>query len=143
VIDANIGVWSVLPVLAQLDVSGHLRQWQADAVNLVAPALWVAETVSAIRRAIHTRVITRDEGLEAIEHLFALGIESRPMEPDLCRSALLWAGRLQQVRAYDAFYMALAEELGVEFWTADQRLANAAAQLGVAWTHWIGEAASE
>jgi len=63
------------------------------------------------------------------------------MEPHRCQAVLEWAGRLNQSRAYDAFYMALAEELGAEFWTADQRLARAAQQAGVTWTHWIGEAA--
>ena len=61
------------------------------------------------------------------------------MGPARCQSALRWAARLNQARAYDAFHLALAEELGAEFWTADRRLANAAQRAGATWAHWIGE----
>jgi predicted nucleic acid-binding protein len=101
--------------------------------------LWLAEGISAIRGAVYTRLITADEGRSAIEDLLTLGIETRPMSPEQCRSGFEWAGRLGQARAYDGFYLALAEELGAEFWTADRRLANAARQAGATWAHWIGE----
>ncbi len=43
------------------------------------------------------------------------------------RSALPTPGhvRLNRAAAYDSFYLALAESLGCELWTADQRLHNA------------------
>jgi predicted nucleic acid-binding protein len=55
------------------------------------------------------------------------------------RSAFDWATRLHQKAAYDGFYLAAAEQLGAEFWTADKALANNAGQLGVSWVHWMGE----
>jgi predicted nucleic acid-binding protein len=57
----------------------------------------------------------------------------------LCRSAFEWATRLGQKAAYDCFYLAAAERLGAEFWTADERLSNRASQLGAVWVHWMGE----
>jgi predicted nucleic acid-binding protein len=66
-------------------------------------------------------------------------VQTQPIDLSLCRAALNWASRLQQRRAYDALYLALAERMQTEFWTADKRLANAAQQLGVTWVHWIGE----
>jgi predicted nucleic acid-binding protein len=89
---------------------------------------------------VYARLITEEEGRAAIEDLFALEVNLLPLDIHRCRSAFEWAQRLNQRRAYDACYLAVAEELGVEFWTADQRLARAAQQAGVTWTHWIGEA---
>jgi predicted nucleic acid-binding protein len=143
VIDANVAVWTVLPAIAQIDVFERVTHWQASGEPLWAPTLWTAEAVSAIRRAIYARIIGTERGLQAIDDLFALEVELLPMEIHRCQSALEWAGRLNQARAYDGFYLALAEELGAEFWTADRRLANAAEQAGVTWAHWIGEAAAE
>jgi predicted nucleic acid-binding protein len=140
VIDSHLAVWAVLPVLSGMDVLERFARWRRAATRLFAPALWVAESVSAIRGGLYARVISNEEGRIAIDDLFDLGVETLPLSIDLCRSALGWAGRLGQGKAYDSFYLALAEELGVEFWTADRRLANGVQQAGVSWTHWIGEA---
>jgi predicted nucleic acid-binding protein len=140
VIDANLAVWTILPILSQIDVSVHFTRWQQAATPFYAPTLWAAEAVSAIRRGLYARVLTPEEAREAIDHLFALDVQTLPMDIHLCRSALEWAGRVRQGKAYDSFYLALAERMGVEFWTADRRLANAARQAGVNWAHWIGEA---
>jgi predicted nucleic acid-binding protein len=43
-----------------------------------------------------------------------------------------WTLRLKRAAACDSFYLALAETLHCELWTADQRLANAA---DVPWVH--------
>jgi predicted nucleic acid-binding protein len=139
VIDSNLAVWAVLPALSQVDMLARFAGWQQTGTRLFAPTLWVAESVSVIRGSVFVGDITPEEGLAAINDLFALDVETLPMSAPLCRSALEWAGRLRQRRAYDGFYLALAEELGAEFWTADQRLANAARQAGAIWVHWIGE----
>jgi predicted nucleic acid-binding protein len=140
VIDSNLAVWAVLPMLSRVDVLGHFGRWHREATRLFAPVLWVAESVSAIRGGLYARVISDDEGRKALDDLFDLGVETLTMNIDLCRSAIEWAGRLGQRKAYDSFYLALAEELGVEFWTADRRLASAAQQAGMSLAHWIGEA---
>jgi predicted nucleic acid-binding protein len=101
--------------------------------------LWLAECISAIRLAVYTRSITAEEGEAAIEDLFVLQVEALPVDAALCRSAFAWAARLGQARAYVGFYLALAEQMRAEFWTADERLVNRARQAGVTWVHWVGE----
>ncbi len=140
VIDANMAVWAVLPVLSPIDVVDHFTAWRIAATRRCAPALWAAEAVSAVRRAVYARQITAERATAAIDDLFALRIELLPMDPHRCHAALEWARRVNQAKAYDAFYLALAEELGAEFWTADRRLANAAQQAGATWARWIGDA---
>jgi len=46
-------------------------------------------------------------------------------DADLHRRALRLAEALSLPTVYDAHYLALAERLGAEFWTADQRLVQA------------------
>ncbi len=55
------------------------------------------------------------------------------------RAAFDWATRLRQKAAYDGFYLATAEHLGAELWTADHALVHNVQQIGISWVHWMGE----
>ena len=61
------------------------------------------------------------------------------LDKPLYHAALDWADKLRQSKAYDAAYLALAESLNAEFWTADQRLVNATRALNIDWVKWIGD----
>lgn len=141
VIDASLAVRAVLPSMRAEDVDalGAFVKWHTEGRRLVAPMLWLAEATSTIRRATYLKALSDEKGQEAIDKIFTLGIEMIPADESLCKAALRWATRLQQPRAYDAFYLALTDALQAEFWTADRRLANAAQQLGANSVHWIGE----
>ncbi|MBN1657789.1 MAG: type II toxin-antitoxin system VapC family toxin [Anaerolineae bacterium] len=76
--------------------------------------------------------------MEAINTILALDICCSMPTPELHGRALSWADRLGHSKAYDAHYLALAEQEGIEFWTADRRLANGAQQAGAHWVYWIG-----
>ncbi len=141
VIDASATVNAVLPTKVKKgDALDLFVRWQQAKLMLVAPEIWLPEVVSVIRNLIFGRMISSDEGEIAVDDIFRLGVKVIPSDQKLCKGALLWASRLGQSKAYDSFYMALAEGLGAALWTADQRLANAAQQLEVSWVHWIGEA---
>jgi predicted nucleic acid-binding protein len=61
-------------------------------------------------------------------------------DEELCLRALELAGKLSQSKAYDAIYLALAEKLVANFWTADERLANRCQKdLNLTWVHSITE----
>lgn len=137
VVDASIAIWAVLPVVASVDTTNLFVEWRQNRRPLVAPMLWLAECVSAIRGIVYAGMISPDRGRVAIEDLLTLEVEAVSMGPQQCRSAFQWAERLGQARAYDGFYLALAQELMGELWTADQRLVNAARQVGVTWVHGI------
>jgi len=135
VVDANLAVRAILPMQSGSGVLERFTDWREQGRRLVAPMLWLAEVVSAIRRIAHLGMISAEEGLAAIEDLFALEVEVIALDAPLCRAAFAWAGRLGQSKAYDSFYLALAEQLEAELWTADERLANSARQAGVSWVH--------
>ena len=140
VIDASFTIWVILPVMASgRDATDILAGWYRQNRRIVAPEIWLPETVSVIRQGIYTGLISKDEGQVAVDDVFALGVEVILTDRSLGKSALNWADQLGQSKAYDAFYLALAEQSKSEFWTADKRLANGARQLGATWAHWIGE----
>lgn len=142
VIDASVAVNAVLPTASKKgDALDLFSAWHRTGIQLVAPEIWLPEIVSVIRHTIIGRMISEEEGQVAVEDIFRLGVEVIPSDRNLCGRVLSWASRLGQSKAYDSFYLALAEDLGVPLWTADQRLANAARQLGAGWVHWVGERA--
>lgn len=116
-----------------------LLQWQADGARLLAPDVWVAEAVSAIHRSVAQRVLSRAEGKAALAQLFALGIESVPVDLPLSRQGFDWAERLGHSRVHDAYYVALAEREGATLWTANRRLALRARQSGASWVRHLRE----
>lgn len=141
VVDASVAVWAILPVLQGKDADAAERfiEWSEQGVALTAPAWWAAECTTAIRRAVFAKVITERRARDAILDLFALEVQMVPVDATLCQSALEWSARLKQAKAYDGFYVALAQKLGVELWTADKRLATAAQQTRLKWVRWIGD----
>lgn len=138
VIDANIAVRCVLPIGA-----GHelrcVQRWKRAGVTLAAPDLWLIEVASALRKAVHLNLVTADEALTSLDDLSALDVQLLSIEVSLCKSAFQWAARLNQSKAYDGLYLALAERLGEEFWTGDERLVHQTRKLGCDWVHWVGE----
>jgi predicted nucleic acid-binding protein len=58
-------------------------------------------------------------------------------DADLHLEALSVAGRFGLKASYDAHYLALADRLGVEFWTADRRLANTISS-SLPWVRFVG-----
>jgi predicted nucleic acid-binding protein len=139
VVDASVAIWALLPAVAPIDAVSRLVAWRQADTELYAPSLWLAECASAIRRYVHRGMITPQEGLTAIDDLIALDVDVAPMTHTHCRTAYAWAERLGQSRAYDGFYLALAEGLDGTFCTGDRRLANGAQQLGLSWVQWIGD----
>ncbi|MBI4507751.1 MAG: type II toxin-antitoxin system VapC family toxin [Chloroflexi bacterium] len=135
VVDASLAVSAVLPTTADGAAIERFTRWREEGLRLVAPMLWLAECVSATRRSVYAAAITADEGRAALEDLWNLEVEALPMTPQDCRAAFAWAERLGQARAYDGFYLALAESLSATLWTADERLANATRQVGAGWVH--------
>jgi predicted nucleic acid-binding protein len=139
VIDANIAVRAILPIEGKSDVVERLASWHRSRSIIFAPELLIAETVSVIRRGIFDRWITEEEGQVAVEDLYRLGVEIIPTDAGICQAAFAWAGRLGQSKAYDGFYLAVAERKGAELWTADEKLVNRGKQLNLSWIRHIDQ----
>lgn len=83
-----------------------------------------------------------EQAIRAVNSMMNLGIEFTHPSPELHRRALIWAERLGHSKSYDAQYLAVAEYIQAELWTADRRLVNAARHQELNWVHWIGENSS-
>ena len=137
VIDASLAIFSVLNTThsaAAARVMDHLAQ---RGYVPFAPGLWWYEVTSVIHRYRFAGIISEAIAYQALELLTAsLGVQQTDVS---VRSAFDWATRLRQKATYDGFYLAAAEQLGAELWTADQALVNNVQQIGVSWVHWMGE----
>lgn len=125
---------------APYDALGLIARWRAGGIRLVAPDLLLAEGTSAIRRLVHAGLLSSERGAVALDDFLDLAIDCVPLTGERCRAAARWAERLGQGKAYDGFYVALAEELTAELWTADQSLARAARESSLPWVRWAGQA---
>jgi predicted nucleic acid-binding protein len=138
VVDANIAIQTVLDISAPLE-----RFWQRldmEQVTPCAPRLWLSETTSAIRFLVAQKEITSDEAEQALRTIHGLRVEIINEDEELCLRALELAEKLSQSKAHDAIYLALAEKLVADFWTADERLVNRCRKdLKFSWVHLIEE----
>ncbi|GIV64813.1 type II toxin-antitoxin system VapC family toxin [Bellilinea sp.] len=139
VIDANLtlALFLSLPYTEQAyRLMDHLRERQSV---LSAPLLWEYECLKGFHRAVRLGVLRPQDAVEYMYDLLALEIERVAPTVEIHQAALRWAERLGQSKAYDAQYVALAEQLKAELWSADQRLIQSLKEQGISWAHWIGE----
>jgi predicted nucleic acid-binding protein len=138
VVDANIVVNTVMSMTDNLKL--FWERVDQEQITPCAPRLWVSEVTSTVRFLVSQKELSSDEAEEALRTMHGLRVEIINEDEELSLRALELAGKLRQSKAYDAFYLALAEKLVVEFWTADERLFNRCKKdLKLSWVHWIGE----
>jgi predicted nucleic acid-binding protein len=117
VVDASV-------VAAALVDSGRLGRIGLDQLQsepLAAPHLMPVEVASVLRRAELSGDVSADEAEVAHTHLLDLSVALFPYEPFAER---VWDLR-RSLTPYDAWYVALAEELDATLVTLDRRLARA------------------
>lgn len=139
VVDANLAAGAVLPISGLEFAPALFARWSEQGRPLRAPELWLAEVTSVIRQHVFRGLISLEEAHQAIDDVAALEIERSPMDTRLYHQALNWAGRLGHSKVYDSIYLALAESLNAEFWTADERLAKTGQATGAYWIKWTGD----
>lgn len=106
--------------LSALLNDGPARQ-ALTAEQLHAPHLVDTEVVGGLRRLVTTGVIDAGAGWSALDTWRRLGLTRYAVQPLLDR---VWELR-NNLTAYDAGYVALAEALGCALLTADSRLSRA------------------
>ncbi len=137
IIDASVAIKAILPNPLEEHCQALVQTFVE--VQPVAPALWVYETTSAISKAVHFKQLTNQEGRKALELVEALRV--RLFVPDINQNRIAydWTHQLNRASAYDSFYLALAQALECDFWTADKRLFNALQKANLKWLHWVEE----
>jgi predicted nucleic acid-binding protein len=138
VVDASF----LIKLWVQEEFSERAREirvtWGRSRVARYAPALVDYEIVSTLNQKQLRGSLTADEADAVLE----LALEE-PLNiirtQDAHRDALRLARRHGLRSTYDAHYLALADDLDCEFWTADERLYNAVRER-FPFIRWLGAA---
>ena len=118
VLDAS----AILELLLATPVGRQLAEsLRSPRESLCAPHLVDVEVTQAVRRYVLVGAISVERGRLAIQHLAELDLHRFAHPPLLPR---IWALR-ENLTAYDATYVALAEILEATLVTSDRRLAAA------------------
>ena len=125
VIDASLVVQ--LLVVEQFSVQARqmASYWNAMGIILAAPDLIQGEVTSALYKKIPARIISSDYAKEMLAEFYTMEIEIHPSSRYHNRAIDL-ALELRQRMPYDSHYLALAESLNCDFWTADRPFYRAA-----------------
>jgi predicted nucleic acid-binding protein len=139
IVDASVATRALVPVALDERALDLIAWAHGQEILLLAPDLWIPESVSTIRQFVYRGALSTEEGDLVLSRLFLLGIRTIPADLPLTRRALAWADRLGHSKAYDGFYLALAEREQTTLWTADGRLADRARQLKVGFVRHLAE----
>ena len=137
VVDAGVLLASVLPnepLSRQADAL--LQSWSETEVMPAAPVLLHYEIAAVIRKYVHRGVLTADEGRQACDLLLAYPVRLLVSEA-LVRRGYELASHFGLSAAYDAQYLAVADHLQCDLWTADRRLFSVI-QHELPRVHWLG-----
>lgn len=113
------------------------QSWVTDEVSLVAPSLLFYEVTNALYQQQRNKVLSAEAIWETLELSLDLPI-TLVNEKNLHLKAREIAMRFNLPATYDAHYLALAEWMEVDLWTADMRLVNALKSFKVKWVKAIG-----
>ena len=135
-VDASLIVRALVPGSFSDRVAVRLEQWQAEGVQLIAPALLAFEVTSVLRRLVHLGALTASEGEDAFEGYLRMEIRLTHRR-DVFPLAWRLARELKRPRAYETAYLAVARLNDCEVWTVDESLFNAS-RATLPWVRWIG-----
>ena len=127
-VDANIVIQRVVSNTAE----DLWETWVGSGVRLIAPTLLYYEVTNGLYRYLKAGIFSLETVEKTLRAAMALPIELVG-EADLHQRAKDLAAKYNLPAAYDAHYLALAERLEVELWTADARLFNAVQPFGIEW----------
>jgi predicted nucleic acid-binding protein len=138
VIDANVGLSYVIPLPYSSLATQLMQDWRRAQARIVVPTLWLFEVLSGLRKSIAMGMLSDIRASQAMKQLRAMTLEEMPITWETSELILDWAKRLDQVVAYDAVYLATAEQMSADLWTAEKRLFQAAQKVGATWVNWLG-----
>ena len=136
-VDASLTIKLVLPEQDSDLARALWLEWEHRRVERVVPTLWGYEVASVIRKHGRRGTVSSEDEEAVLDLLLNLPVRVVAMW-SYHYEAWRLARELDMTVAYDAHYLLLARELGVEFWTGDKRLWNRVRER-FGWVHWIGE----
>ena len=136
-VDANLTLKLLLREPDSDKVNSLWDSWLLNGCHIAAPPLLPIEVTAVLRKSVYRGRLAARDGWEMLQKVPALGVAILNFD-DLHQRAWVLAEKLNRPTAYDTHYVALAEWLNCDFWTADRRLYNAAAPT-LPWVHILDE----
>ena len=137
VVDASLAVKWLVEEDDSDKAHAVLQSWVARDVTRIAPHLMPFEVANALHRRVLRGELNVVDSIRMMARLLESKLELH-QPPDLHVKALQLASQLKQNAAYDAHYLVLAESVGCELWTADERFYRAASP-SIYNIRWLGE----
>ena len=134
--DSGILIATVIEESITQKADALVGYWDAQGIPIAAPSLFRYEIVAVMRKSVYREILTEAEAIRGRDVLVSLPIHLM-FSNDLLRRGYELATQLNRPTAYDAQYLAVAEHLDCEFWTADQRLFNTVHTV-LPWVKWLG-----
>ncbi len=137
VVDASVAFKWLVEEENSDKATALVRLSDDDGVQLAAPTIMPFEVANALHRRVVRGDLSLETAVELIQRLISIGVKlHQPLS--IHQRALQLANQFSQGAVYDAHYLALAETLDCEMWTADRKFhrANRQAAQNV---RWIGD----
>ena len=131
VIDSNLLVRTATNAVDGAVISRLLRNWRRAGEALHAPWLLRYEVANALARYVTMGELSRDDAEASWGQIERLGPSVAFHDISDGLRVIAIAQTLKRKNAYDAAYIALAEELHTQVWTIDGPLARNAAETGL------------
>ena len=138
VVDASLALKWVVREPHSEEAAAQLEAWSRANRPLLTPPLIVYEATNVLHQRVRRGEFSSIEAQEALASLLQTLAPTVQYVPGLAGRALALANQFGLSATYDSHYLALAEHVAGEFWTADRRLWSATYQ-AFPWMHWIGE----
>lgn len=129
VLDSNVAVALALDPERAPVIEERLRAWEDAGESMHAPSLFRFEVANALTRNIAAGKIDSADAKTAWQRIVAIEISLHGLTDG--PAAIAVARKLKRENAYDASYVALAQELDADLWTLDGPLARNAAGSGL------------
>jgi len=132
IVDASVLLRAFLPDETQANALAVVRDHVLGKIQLQAPALLPYEIINAVWQAERRKRITASQAERILQSFSKLEIEITPQSWE----KLLPLARRFERTAYDAAYLALAQETSQTLLTGDSRLYHAV-HAHLDWVMWI------
>lgn len=122
-VDASILLKWLVPEEDSTQALALFNRLIDSGATIVEPLLCLYEVPSALRRKVSKRQLSEIEASEALSKWSFLSAQFNISTEERRRVQRAWdiASSHRLGRVYDSIYLALAEELGADCWTADAR----------------------
>lgn len=141
VVDASLAIKWVLKEPYTEQALALAVEWTVAGTRPLSPCLLLVEATNVLHRRATLGHISLSQAGQLLAGLLDMGIEIRE-SPQIHFRALELAQELRMPAVYDTHYLALADILGCDFWTADERFYNSVRERQPR-VRWLGDSKAE